>query len=234
LRHEPLLPKDFVKLLENEIGRLLSLEKESLRRAEDIIAEGGQKETLELLRSVPGIGVVLALHLYAFFVTFPNANRKEIVALVGMDAIDKKSGTSVHSKPHISKRGNRRLRKTLFQVTLSAARYNPKVKALYMRLKAAGKPDKVARIAAARKLLLIAFAIYKSGKPFVADYPATDRSNTMGETEERRSDLASKKEAKGTNEYVDVGENTSSVNSSHSRWVSTNKALVKGYISLSP
>ncbi|MEG3066291.1 hypothetical protein [Acetomicrobium sp.] len=101
MRHEPLLPEDFLKLLEDEIGHLLSLEKEILKRAEEIIVEGGQKETLELLRSVPGIGVVLALHLYAFFVTFPNANRKEIVALVGMDAIDK---SQVHrcTQSHIS------------------------------------------------------------------------------------------------------------------------------------
>ncbi|MEG3065092.1 MAG: hypothetical protein RQM89_04000 [Acetomicrobium sp.] len=101
-----------------------------------------------------------------------------------------------------------------------------------MRLKAAGKPDKVARIAAARKLLLIAFAIYKSGKPFVADYPATDRSVRKGEHEERRSDLTCQKEATGTSEYVEVGENTSSVSCSRLRWVSTNKA-VKGYISFS-
>jgi len=40
------------------------------------------------------------------------------------------------------------------------------VKALHRRLKEQGKPDKVARIAAARKLLLIAHAIYKSGEEF--------------------------------------------------------------------
>ena len=50
--------------------------------------------------------------------------------------------------------------------TLSAARYNPTVKALHRRLKAQGKPDKVARITAARKQLLIAHAIYKSGEQF--------------------------------------------------------------------
>ena len=48
-----MLPEDFLKLLEDEIGHLLSLEKEILKRAEEIIVEGGQKETLELLRSVP-------------------------------------------------------------------------------------------------------------------------------------------------------------------------------------
>ncbi|MEG3066285.1 hypothetical protein [Acetomicrobium sp.] len=91
----------------------------------------------------------------------------------------------------------------------------------------------MARIAAARKLLLIAFAIYKSGKPFVADYPATEGRVRKGETEERRSDLTCQKEGTGTSEHVEVGKNTSSVNSSlRSRWASINKA-VKGYISFS-
>ena len=54
----------------------------------------------------------------------------------------------------------------MYAATLSAARYNPAVKHLYRRLKDAGKPDKVARIAAARKLLLIAYAVYKSSEHF--------------------------------------------------------------------
>jgi len=45
---------------------------------------------------------------------------------------------------------------------LAAARYNSSIKAVYHRLKAKGKPEKVARIAAARKMLLMAYAIYKS------------------------------------------------------------------------
>jgi hypothetical protein len=43
--------------------------------------------------------------------------------------------------------------------TLSAARYNPAIKAFYDRLRAAGKPLKVARCAAARKLLHQAWAL---------------------------------------------------------------------------
>ncbi|MEE8593712.1 MAG: transposase [Candidatus Bipolaricaulota bacterium] len=77
-------------------------------------------------------------------------------ALAGLDPIQFQSGTSVHGKSRISKRGNREIRKRLYQATLSAARYNPSVCALHRRLKEQGKPDKVARIAAARKLLLIA------------------------------------------------------------------------------
>lgn len=58
------------------------------------------------------------------------------------------------------------MRKRLYEATLSAARYNPKVQVLYQRLKEEGKPDKVARIAAARKLLLIAHAVYQNAQPF--------------------------------------------------------------------
>jgi len=58
------------------------------------------------------------------------------------------------------------VRKRLFEATLSSARYNPSIRSIYRRLKEAGKAEKVARIAAARKLLLIAHAIYKSGELF--------------------------------------------------------------------
>ncbi len=72
------------------------------------------------------------------------------------------------SKSRISKRGNREVRKRLYEATLSAARYNPNIQAIYRRLKDQGKPDKVARTAAARKLLLLAHAIYESGESFRA------------------------------------------------------------------
>jgi len=45
------------------------------------------------------------------------------------------------------------VRKCLSEATLSAARFNPGIRAIYRRLKGEGKPDKVARIAAARKPL---------------------------------------------------------------------------------
>jgi transposase len=86
---------------------------------------------------------------------------------VGLDPIQFQSGTSVHGKSRISKCGNREIRKRLFEATLSAARYNPAIKAFYCRLKEQGKPDRVARVAAARKLLLIAHSIYESGQLFI-------------------------------------------------------------------
>ncbi len=54
--------------------------------------------------------------------------------------------------------------------TLSAARTNPPIKAFYDRLRAAGKPKKVARCAAARKLLHLAWAVATKDQDFDPDY----------------------------------------------------------------
>jgi transposase len=54
--------------------------------------------------------------------------------------------------------------------TLTAARFNPAIKAFYNRLLEAGKPEKVARCAAARKLLHMAWAVVKKDQPFDPNY----------------------------------------------------------------
>jgi transposase-like protein len=76
------------------------------------------------------------------------------------------SGTSVWHWPSIEHTGNGRLRTALYMATLSAAQHNPMIKALYTRLRAAGKPEKVARCASARKLLHIAWAVVRKTQWF--------------------------------------------------------------------
>lgn len=128
--------------------------------------DGEATQRLAVLLSIPGVGSITALTLLSLFRRYGDANRNQIVALAGLDPIQFQSGTSVHRKSRISKRGSCEVRKCLYEATLSAARYNPSVQAIYQRLKDAGKPEKVARIAAARKLLLISHAIYKTGESF--------------------------------------------------------------------
>lgn len=65
----------------------------------------------------------------------------------------------MRGRSRIGHAGNRHLRRVLYLASLSAARYNPVIKPFYERLRAAGKPPKVARCAAARKLLHIAWAV---------------------------------------------------------------------------
>ncbi len=71
------------------------------------------------------------------------------------------------------------MRTALYMATLSAARYNPVVKTFYTRLREAGKPAKVARCAAARKLMHIAFAVVTKGQDFDPSYQKLPSSRSV-------------------------------------------------------
>ena len=58
------------------------------------------------------------------------------------------------------------MRAALYMASLSAARYNPPLRAFYRRLRAAGKLAKVALVAVARKLLVILNAMLRDHRPW--------------------------------------------------------------------
>jgi len=100
------------------------------------------------------------------FITYPKANRQEIVALCGLDAIENSSGTSVHRKSRISKQGSKIYRNMLFMPVLSSIQHNPYMKLFYERLKNNGKHSTVAQIAVMRKIILIAHSLFKNSVKF--------------------------------------------------------------------
>jgi len=87
-------------------------------------------------------------------------NRGEIAALAGVAPFNCDSGT-LRGQRRIDG-GRSRLRRVLYMATIAAVRYNPVLKPFYQRLRGAGKPTKVALIAAARKLLTILNAMLKT------------------------------------------------------------------------
>ncbi len=89
-----------------------------------------------------------------------------MVAYAGLAPVPRQSGTSARGAAQIGHGGNGRLRTATYLATLSAARCNPMIRTFYQRLRAAGKPVKVARCAAARKLLHLARALVTKRRPF--------------------------------------------------------------------
>jgi transposase len=117
-------------------------------------------ESRACLTSAPGIGLVTAAWLLVATLNFTLcAGPTALTSYVGLAPMPRESGRSVRGRPRIGHDGNGRLRTALYMATLSAARYNPAIRAFYERLRAAGKPLKVARCAAARKLLHQAWAL---------------------------------------------------------------------------
>jgi len=107
----------------------------------------------DLLRSVPGVGPILTTTLLGDVPELGQLNRKQIAALIGVAPLNRDSGTYRGRRAVWG--GRARVRATLYMATLTAARYNPLIRAFYERLVAAGKPKKVALTACMRKLLTI-------------------------------------------------------------------------------
>lgn len=118
----------------------------------------------ELLRSIPGIGPVASRTLLAAVPELGRLDRGEIAALVGLAPMADDSGQR-RGPRHIAG-GRASVRAVLFMAAHAARRFNPSLKAFADRLSAAGKKPKVVLVAVARKLLVIANAILKSGKPW--------------------------------------------------------------------
>jgi transposase len=88
-------------------------------------------------------------------------------AYVGVVPGLKPSGKRAPSRAPIAPVGNARLRMALWMPVLGAVRRNPWLKAFYDRLIAAGKPPKLALVAAMRKLLHAVYSVAKNRKPFI-------------------------------------------------------------------
>ena len=115
----------------------------------------------ELLTTVPGIGAVSARALLAELPELGELNRHQVAALVGVAPFNRDSG-ALRGRRTIWG-GRRALRTTLYMAVVVAVRRNPVIGAFYRRLRAAGKPAKVALTACMRKLLVILNAMVRAG-----------------------------------------------------------------------
>lgn len=80
------------------------------------------------------------------------------------------SGTSINRKGGITKFGNSSVRGLLYMCTRSAIQHNKPCKELYTRLRAKGKPHKVAAVAVMHKLVKQFFACVKFSRTFDNEY----------------------------------------------------------------
>ncbi len=109
------------------------------------------------LQSIPGIGPVAAATLLAEVPELGACSRQEVAALVGVAPFNRDSGT--WRGPRRVWGGRAQIRAVLYMATVAAIRANPRLRACYQRLHAAGKPPKVALTACMRKLLVICNAV---------------------------------------------------------------------------
>ena len=121
---------------------------------------------ITLLQSVPGVGPITALTLVAALPELGRLSRREIAALVGVAPLNRDSGT-LRGKRLIWG-GRAPVRAALYMAAFAGVRWNPVLRQFYTRLRAAGKPFKVAVTACMRKLLTILNAMMQHQQPWHA------------------------------------------------------------------
>ncbi len=147
----------------------LDIQIDELERAirDHIDRHPGLKSKQNLLTSIPGIGETSAAAILAEMPAIDEfRSAGAVAAYAGLSPLIRQSGSSVRGKARLCKTGNARLRKALYFPAIVGERYNPTLKAFAQRLRAAGKASMVVIGAMMRKLLVIAYGVLKSGKPF--------------------------------------------------------------------
>ena len=157
-----------IRWLDREIERLEEEYKELLKHITSLT------ETVELYKTVPGVGQLTAATLAAYLPELGRWDGRALTSLVGLAPWSRDSG---------QKRGNRSIRggrstvrRALYICAWVVLRIDGDLRDFYRRLRERGKPGKVAVIAVARKLLMQLNAVARRGTPWVkqhgSNYPS--------------------------------------------------------------
>jgi transposase len=159
-----------VKALEKEIKNQKAKEKEIINEIKNIIdSDDEMSEDFENIKTISGIGEIGAIVLLHLFIKYPNANKKQLTSLVGLDPIRFDSGSSIKRRTRISKAGSVLYRGTLFMGVLVAVKHNREMEIFFNRLKDNGKHTTQAHIAVMRKMIIIAHSLYKNKQKYSSE-----------------------------------------------------------------
>jgi transposase len=110
-------------------------------------------ERVQKLEAITGVGTITALGVLAELPELGTLNRRQAAALAGLAPHPRESG-QWHGRRSIGG-GRAPVRRALYMAALVAARSNRQLKEFYQRLRAAGKPAKVALTAVMRNLIVL-------------------------------------------------------------------------------
>jgi len=125
------------------------------------------KPTQTLLQTIPGLGPTTSAALIAELTDitrFPSS--KQLTAFLGLDPRTYESGTSIHGKGYITKRGNTLLRTLIYNCTAVAIQRPNIFRTYYTAKVSAGKPKMIALVATMHKLVRVIYAVWSKGAPY--------------------------------------------------------------------
>ena len=127
-----------------------------------------RKQALEIIKSIPGLGTVVASTVLIEMPEIGTLSNKATAALTGLAPFTRQSG-QWNGRAFIQG-GRKPLRDALYMPALVAIRHNPDLKRKYQVLKTAGKPSKVALVAIMRKLIQLANTLVKENRKWAKNH----------------------------------------------------------------
>lgn len=127
-----------------------------------VASDEGLARKAEILCSIPGISRVTAAALLAEMPELGTLEAATAASLTGLAPVTRESGKWTGQARIGGGRGD--LRQALYMPALSATRFNPDLKAVYDRLRAKGKPAKLALVAVMRKLIILANVLVRDNR----------------------------------------------------------------------
>lgn len=150
-----------------ELEHLRQLRKELLKQLRRLAQSDRYKESVELLQSAPGIGMLTAIRLAMEWGDVSRFGRKEeFASFLGLIPSDYSSGEQ-ERQGHITKQGNRGVRSWLVECSWIAIRKDPALLEKFRRVFKSCGSKKKAIVAVARKLAIRLRRILLSREPYV-------------------------------------------------------------------
>ena len=160
------------------LERMLQAHKDAVKQLDaairqTIASDRKAAQTARRICTAPGAGPVLACELLASMPELGELSSRQAASLVGVAPHPRQSGRSIRKGR--CQAGRATIRRVLYMATLSAikARCAP-LYPFYQRLRTAGKPFKVAIVAAMRKFIVMLNAMIKHRQDWIN--PATPKS----------------------------------------------------------
>ncbi|HGJ5857194.1 IS110 family transposase [Arsenophonus nasoniae] len=153
-----------IKILEKE---LLAIESEISNHIDN---HPKLKQDMELLTSIKSIGNQVGANMLMVLRSHDFNSAEQVASYLGLVPVERRSGTSVNGRAHLSKTGSSQIRAKLYFSAITAIRHNPHIKSLYDRLLAKGKSKMSALGAAMRKLVHLCYGVLKTGIAYDQNY----------------------------------------------------------------
>jgi transposase len=164
-RRRQLTAKSVIKGIDRILAALQAQLSELERDINDAVrGTPAWREKEDLLISVPGIGHKIARTLIAELPELGSLDRRQVAALIGVAPFNRDSGKWRGRRTIAG--GRAVVRSALYMSILVSIRRKLPLAAVYQRLRAAGKPAKVAIVACMRKLATILNAILRDKTPW--------------------------------------------------------------------